>query len=488
MKKNTFIYIILAAAVLYTTSCSKELQAINKNPNNLESPDPTTLLSNTIVTEFYSNANISWTLANGYDQYMTFSSSYYNQSTRYNPVSNDPYWVPLYESARDANTLYNTGVTNKNPFLQAAALTLRSYAFAQLTELWGDIPFTKALQGNAGVFTPVYDNQQTVYTDGTLGIIPSLRRADSLLKANPSGLLGGDVLYNGSITNWRAFINALRLRYLMRVSSKMDVKAEIQSIVNDGAIMQNASQSGALALPTTTPYDFPSLTERTGDFQVKYMNSLLYNTFVNTGDSARIQTYFAENVASGGSSTFSFNNYGGMPLVIDADAGQTSTSSNFNGSFVSAANKFLIKARIMTYAEQEFVLAEAAIKGYIPGSAAAYYNSGVMGAYAEIGLSDASAANYLLHSNVAFDGTVQQVITQKWLANINNGFEGWIEYRRTGYPQLNAGGAASLNNNAIPTRFLYPTDEVTINATNYSTEITNMGGKEITTYKAWWEK
>ena len=74
------------------------------------------------------------------------------------------------------------------------------------------------------------------------------------------------------------------------------------------------------------------------------------------------------------------------------------------------------------------------------------------------------------------------------MANINNGFEGWIEYRRTGFPALNAGGSVNLNNGVIPSRFLYPTSEKNINAKNYNAEIQLMGGTEITTYKAWWEK
>jgi len=490
MKKNI---ILLAAAALFFTSCSKELTRVNINPNNLETPDATTLLSNTIVSEFYNNASISWTLANGYDQYMTFSSSYYDQPTRYSPISNGPYWTAMYEAARDANTLYNTGVTKNNPILQAAALTLRSYAFAQLTELWGDIPFTQALQGATGSYTPPYDNQQVVYTDAGAGILPSLRRADSLLKANPSGLLGGDLLFSANTTSWRRFINALRLRYLLRVSAKMDPSTEMQAIVSDGTLMLSAGQSAALTLPVTTPYDFPSLTERTGDFQVKYMNGLLYNTFVNTGDSARIQAYFAKNPNNASKTDFSFSYYGGMPMVIDADGTQTATSSNFNASFVSGANKGLIKARIITYAEQEFILAEAAVKGFVVSDAQTYYNNGVNGAFAEIGITDATGSNYLGHAGVTFDNTttaasLQQIITQKWLVNINNGFEGWIEYRRTGYPGLQAGGSVNLNNGAIPTRFLYPTDEVTINAKNYKTEVSNMGGTEITTYKAWWEK
>ncbi|MFB6455881.1 SusD/RagB family nutrient-binding outer membrane lipoprotein [Chitinophaga sp. Hz27] len=494
MKK--YIYILGIGITTLLGACSKELTNANKNPNALEQADPTTLLSNTIVTEFYNNSNIVWTLGNGYSQYMTFSQSYYDQPTRYSPVTNEPYWIPLFEAARDANTLYALAQQRNNPMLQAAALTLRSYAFAQLTELWGDIPFLQALKGNTGVYTPAYDSQQTVYTDPGQGIIPSLRRADSLLKANPAGLIEGDMLYASNVSNWRAFINALRLRYLLRVSSKVDVSAEMQSIIADGAIMQSAAQSAALALPLVTPYNFVSLTERSGDFAVKYMNSTLYSQFVATGDSSRIGAYFAVNSQTTAGAPFSFNNYGGMPLVVDATTDQTNQSSNFNASFTKGTNPALIKARVITYAEQQFILAEAAIKGYITGgtgTATTYYNSGVTGAYAEIGLSASNASNYLAHTAVALDNSAQanalkQIITQKWLVNINNGFEGWIEYRRTGYPVFQTGGAANMNNGVIPTRFLYPTSEQTINNTHYTTEIGAMGGKETTTYKAWWEK
>ncbi len=492
MKKNIRLLIVIIAAGFTVTSCSKQLQDTNVNPNSLENPDATTLLSNTIVTEFYNNANIVWTLGNGYSQYMTYSQSYYDQPTRYSPVTNEPYWIPMYEAARDANTLYSLAQTQKNPLLQAVALTLRSYAFAQLTELWGDIPFSQALKGSTGNYTPAYDNQQTVYTDGQSGILPSLKRADSLLKANPNGLISGDMLYGSNATSWRKLINALRLRYLLRVSAKMDVSADMQAIVADGILLQSATQSGTLTLPTTTPYNFVSLTERSGDFAVKYMNSTLYNAFVNTGDSMRIGAYFTYNANTAASTPFNFANYGGLPLVVDATITQVNQASNFNSSFTKGTNASLIKARIMTYAEQQFVLAEAALKGYIPGGntvAATYYNSGISGAYAEIGIADASS--YLMHTAVVFDNTsttnaLSQIITQKWIANINNGFEGWIEYKRTGFPAFQSGGSVNLNNGNIATRFLYPTSEQTINSVNYAAEIKKMGGTENTTYKAWW--
>ncbi len=494
MKKIKFLFIIITGVAF--ASCSKELQQVNQNPNALEKPDATTLLSNTIVTEFYNNANVAWTLGNGYDQYMSFSQSYYDQPTRYQPVTNEPYWIAMLGAARDANTLYTLGQKKPNPLLEAVALTLRSYAFAQLTELWGDIPFTQALQGAKGIYTPGYDPQQTIYTDSQLGIIPSLRKADSLLKANPNGIISGDMLYNSNTSMWRGFTNALRLRYLLRVSSKVDPTAEMQSIVSDGAIIQSAAGSGVLALPTVTPYNFVSLTERSGDFAVKYLNSTLYDAFVATADTSRLTTYFTTNANAPAGTPFGFSNYGGLPIVVDATTTQVNQASNFNPSFTSGSNPSIIKAKIMTYAEQEFILAEAALKGYVPGgstAAATYYNSGIIGAYAQAGLSTTAANNYLTHAGVLFDNssmasTISQIITQKWISNINNGFEGWIEYRRTGYPAFQTGGSANLNNGIIPSRFLYPTSEQTINSKNYTDELQSMSGKEITTYKAWWEK
>lgn len=486
-KKYQFLFIVVC---LMAVACKKEFQKINTNPNNLENADATTLLSNVLVNEFYNNAFIAWTLGNGYNQYMTYSQDYYNTATRYQPVSNEPYWTAMYQSARDANILYAAAKKQNNPLMQAAALTLRSYAFAQLTELWGDIPFKQALQGASAIYTPSYDAQQVVYTDAEAGILPSLKRADSLLKNINAGILNGDLLFNGNVTKWRTFINALRLRYLLRVSGKMNVSSEMQSIVSDGTIMQSDAQSTALDLPSTTPYNFPSLTERSGDFNVKYLNNTLYNAFVSTGDSGRLRSYFTVN-ANAAAGSFNFSNYGGMPLVINATNTQAGNASHFNSYFTAITNKGVIKARIITYAEQEFILAEAALKGLIAGDANTYYQNGVIGAYQQVGLTASDAAKYLSNSNVALQTgnattALSQIITQKWIANINNGFEGWIEYKRTGFPQFDPGGSVNLNNGTIPNRFLYPNTEATINQANYNAELKKMNGKENTTYRAWW--
>ncbi len=483
---------LLAAAVgglMVTSSCKKEFADLNRNPNSLEVADSSTLLSNIIVNEFKGNADIAWTLGNAFNQQATFSADYYNHPARYQPVSNEPYWILNYTNARDAATLATRAQAAGNGAVQGVALALQAYAFAQLTELWGDIPFKQALNGASGTFTAPYDSQQTVYTDPDLGILASLRKADGLLKANPRGLISGDPLYGGSPAKWRKLVNGLRLRYLLRVSGKMDVKAEMQSIVSDNVFFQSAAESGVLPLQTTGTYVFASVLERAGDFGVKYLNSLLYNNYVATNDQDRLPLLFAKNAASATKPGFDFSYYGGLPIVTEASTAQLNQASLFNASFRTAAPSPLLYARVLNYSEVQFILAEAVLKNLITsGTAKAYYEQGVRGAYAEYGLPDARAAAYLLNPGAAFDpaSAMTQIITQKWMANLNNGFEGWIEYKRTGIPALSPGGSANLNGGTVPNRFIYPDSEKTINSVNYTTEIAKSGGKDDPNYRAWW--
>ncbi len=490
MKK---IYFLLVSLVLIQTSCQQELTTLNSNPNNLESPDITTMTSNLIVSQFWNSTLEAWTLGNGMSQYVTFSQSYYNGPARYQPVTNEPYWIVCYSNARDAATVIAQAQKLNKIGNQAIAMTMQAFAFSELTNLWGDVPFKSALQGASGNYTVPYDDQQTVYNDPTNGILALLRNADALLKNNPTTVISGDLLYGGNLIKWRQFINSLRLRFLLRVSGKQDVSSEMQAIVNDGTIFQSSKDSGTLPLSSAGSYLFPSYLDRAGDFNIKYLNSILYNFYSSTGDQARLTTYFKPSANGSSSSTFDFANYGGMPVVSDATTAQVTSSSNFNSLFSplsTYSSSAPTYARLITYAEVQFILAEAALKGYITGSAQTYYNNGVSGAYAELALPASAAAAYLANPGTAFNTTdnnaaLTQIITQKWAANFNIGFEGWLEYRRTGIPALSA--SASLDNGLISNRFLYPTSEQTINSVNYNVELKKFtNSTEDTNYRAWW--
>ena len=128
------------------------------------------------------------------------------------------------------------------------------------------------------------------------------------------------------------------------------------------------------------------------------------------------------------------------------------------------ANGPLLKARLISATEVNFILAEAALKGWaVGGTAEDYYNKAIQSSFVTWGLSDQVAA-YLQQENVMFNGTVKQIIEQKWIASWTAAAEAWFDYRRTGYPELEAGPYTIRS--IIPVRFYYMTDEMNLNKAN----------------------
>lgn len=504
--KNIKQRVLVGVALLITLgACQSELTNTNVNPNNLESPNVTTLTSNVIANEFWNNTSQGWLYGNGMGQLMSYSQFYYRNlyATAYVPISNSNYWTICYANARDASTIVSQSQKANKTASQAVGLILETFAFSQLTDLWGDVPYSQALQGGSGNYLASYDDQKSIYTAPRTGLLAKLRTADSLL-ATTTSVITGDVLYNGNVTLWRKFANGLRLRLLLRISQAPDapnVAAEMQSIVNNSPIFQSASESATLKLPSSTPWYFPSYGDRAGDFNVKYMDSLLYKFYVDTQDQDRLTLFFSPTASAGTSSSFSFSNYGGLPQISsgnDAGGAQASAASLFNSKLngsinTSFAYSTVTYARIITYAEVQFILAEAALNGYISGGAAqaaTYYTNGLLGAYAEYGLPATDANSYAAANplSATTSTALSQIISQKWALNLNNGYEGLLEYRRTGLPVFDTRTKVNQNDGVVPRKFLYPSDEQNINRNNWTSEVSKMNnsGKDNPNYRAWW--
>jgi len=78
---------------------------------------------------------------------------------------------------------------------------------------------------------------------------------------------------------------------------------------------------------------------------------------------------------------------------------------------------------------------------------------------------------------VAYNGTVEQVLEQKWIASWTAATEAWFDYRRTGLPALQAGPAAKRG--VLPVRFYYAQNELMLNAEN---ALDAVNGLEVTGY------
>jgi hypothetical protein len=136
----------------------------------------------------------------------------------------------------------------------------------------------------------------------------------------------------------------------------------------------------------------------------------------------------------------------------------------------------ILKARIISAAEVSFILAEAALKGWTVGSAEEHYNNAIQHSLETWGRGD-EYATFITQPGVAFDGTIEQVITQKWVASWTAATEAWIDYRRTGFPALQAGPAAAQP--VVAVRFPYGNDERNNNEANASAAISRL---QITPY------
>src|SRR5690606_15597841 len=124
-------------------------------------------------------------------------------------------WNNYYDMLRNNEYL----LKSNSKFHQGVALTMRGYIFGMITDLWGDAPYTEALQGDQGLLEPQFDSQETIYK----GIIEELKAASSIfaLNDNTGYLSGYDTYYGGDPQKWQKFSNSLLLRYYMRISEKL---------------------------------------------------------------------------------------------------------------------------------------------------------------------------------------------------------------------------------------------------------------------------
>jgi hypothetical protein len=129
----------------------------------------------------------------------------------------------------------------------------------------------------------------------------------------------------------------------------------------------------------------------------------------------------------------------------------------------------LLQARLLSAAEMHFTLAEMALKGWSVGNAQSHYEAGVLNSLQNWGVGGQYNA---FIQEVPFDGTVEQVLTQKWVALWTAPHESWNDYRRTGIPDLSLGIAALGPKPAL--RFGYGGDELVNNETNVQAAIQNL--------------
>lgn len=261
------------------------------------------------------------------------------------------------------------------------------------------------------------------------------------------------------------------------MSAVENVSAQLQEIYDEGNYIATSELNAIFNFTTTQPNNFRWGTARAGDFQVFVMSLTMDEVLSNLND-PRIEVLFrpTANNPSIYAGTLNGPNTAVTPVIA--------------GDFSFAGTIFRercgdLDANFMTAFETNFLLAEAAERGIITGNAQQLYETAVQQAF-DFWLT-AMPADYLTIGDAAYGNLdkLEQIATQKWIANISNGYEAWIDWRRTGFPQLKT-VSASLNNDLIPVRMPYPATEQALNTTNYNTAAAATNNNSINT-RVWWD-
>ncbi|MET6989560.1 SusD/RagB family nutrient-binding outer membrane lipoprotein [Sediminicola arcticus] len=471
---------IMALAVI--TSCTKDFEEINTNPNAPVSVQPSLLLRQVIYDYGEQMSYEGFTAGNLLGQYTTALD--FNLFDRHNlksPQLGGNPWPIFYKNLRDNEIILNQARTVETyAVYEGPALILKAYMTAALTDIFGDVPYSEGFRGKDETVTPVYDAQEAIYlAEG--GILDNLDKGIVAIQ-NYSGTIAlqGDILFNGNLQAWVRFANSLKIKSLMRISNKTDVTTDLQAIYDGGEYIGLNSQNAVFDFSDGEPNNFRLARLRIGDFNNFVLSETMEEVLINLNDD-RVERLFRP---FANSTNGDFNG-----LLNGIDASQTSIALadySLTGT-IFRENTGLLDANFMTSWETQFLLAEAAEKGIIVANAQQLYETGVTQAfeYWQVPLSSTyltiDAAYGLTGAN-----PIEQIITQKWIANMINGYEGWIEYRRTGFPQLKT-ISASLNNDLIPVRMPYPAEEEALNNKNYTTAATATDDNSIN-IKVWWDQ
>jgi hypothetical protein len=477
--REVFLLVKFSVVLILFSTCTQDFEEINTNPNSPVTIQPSLLLRQVIYDYGEQMSYEGFTAGNLLGQYTTALD--FNLFDRHNlksPQLGGNPWPIFYKNLRDNEIILNLSQENETfAVYEGPALILKAYMSAGVTDLFGDVPYSEAFKGTNGTVTPVYEAQESIYMDEG-GILDNLEKGITAIEAyNGSIALAGDILFKGDLNGWIRFANSLRIKHLIRISDKMDVASQLQAIVAEGNFIDENSKNAIFDFTDGEPNNFRLARLRIGDFNNFVLSETMEEILTDLND-ARISKLFRP---FGNSDTGEFN---GLLNGIDATQNAANLANYSLVGTIFRENTGVLDANFMTSMETHFLLAEAAQKGLITADAQALYNVGVAQAfnYWKVDL----PTDYLTGTGAYTNGdALENIITQKWISNMINGYEGWIEFRRTGFPQLKI-ISASLNDNLIPVRMPYPAEEEALNATNYQAAAIKTNGNSVNT-TVWWD-
>ncbi len=493
------------------SSCTKGFEEMNKNPNNPVDVPAINIFTNAVYNAV--NRQLGGWMQHTYlgNWSQQWCKIQYIDEDKYMPRDLSGYFEGPYTSElKNLEIVMAKAAEEGNDRLMGAAKVLRVWTFLYLTDGWGDVPYSEALQGlvQDGIMTPKYDLQEEIYP----ALLAELEEANVLLTGTTLNFGGGDILYGGDPVLWRKFANSLKLRMLNRAAGTP--WSFTYNMAGGGTVTTTAGAAAMsdadtrMAAILANPTQYPIFTSNAENAElvwpgIPYRNPI-FNTLFARKDQAisetmvdwlearndpRLHVYAAptlNSVTSGTLDYVGFQNGRGIVAAIFPEVSMLGTAIAFDESATS---------KVMTYDEVQFLKAEHYLRTNQDGPAQTAYEAGIAASMARWGLANGSTVypswgfsgditvgstgypvnytTYLSNPLVAWSGTTaakfQKICEQKWASIFGQGIEAYAEVRRTGFParifeyELEGSYYPNLG---LPIRLQYALSEQTYNTDN----------------------
>lgn len=531
MKRN-FLYIIIAAFTsLFTSSCTKDFDTVNVNPNVVTDVDVRLLFTSSLVPMQTSRGAEYWN--EGFTHFLSAAQMVTGQS----------YAVATTGVNGRYNLFYNSVLPNlvemrrlialkadKERFEQINAITYIPQVMMALkvSDMNGSIPYTEANKGRDDAkYSPKYDTQETLYTVW----LKELSDAITVLQKNSANQVtfgNNDVFFRGDVTKWIKLANSLKLRIAARYQNQDAAKATqiFKEVMADavGPISSNADQ---LVHSNPSYYPFGIDGYNIDIYSRHFAVGTMINFMKSSGD-PRLGIYYDKNSLLGSFKDTLTKYNRTLPAWVDMNdplimyqGGPADFQSlpaistyfvnpfNAGGSnryqLISTVNRKFFAPTVdrgsgthvdvlFSHAEVCFLIAEFIQKGYgtgfnTKGTAAEWYNKGVRASatsmndiavaagstsYSNI---NAMVDTHLANAKVKLDGNndLEKIYIQSLLNLYREPNEAFTLIRRTGYPKFNSTLLArEVVSDVLPRRW-WRLDPGQVNSANWAAAMAEQG-------------
>lgn len=491
--KKINLYILTVLFLTGFISCSEDWLDVNDSTQNPTSVGPQftlpVALNYTAQYIFYDgrgrHANTlgnmmmyNWSQSDGYSWY--YDEFQYLVNTNFY----DDIWDDAYnEAMRNYADIVNQNDDNTENYIAISKIML-AYHFQMLVDAYGDIPYSEALQREENR-QPKFDDAQEVY----IGLLSTITEAFDLMDAaevNPNALTPSDddIMFAGNMDKWRRFGNTLKLRMLTRISGV----SGLQSVITDEFNWINSNGAGFLTTDALVNPGYVNEEDKQSPFWASFGQTVAganLNNYLATCATDYVLEYLTDTDDPRINYIYEVPEDG----HLGAPQGWEGYPDGYTEEFVSNLGTGVLKgvdmgAPLFTLAETNFLLAEAVEKGFLSGNAKSLYQEGIIASFNYLGVEEDAAEYYTSFiEDVSWDASpnkLKAIITQKWIAlNSINGFESWMEYNRTGYPE-NLPISLLAPGNSRPVRLMYPSREISTNGGNVPAQ------PDVFTEKVFW--